>query len=99
MRSFISLLLVYAFCCSGTSAQKLSQEDLTALFDPIFASQLEKLHIPGAAISVVQDGKLVYAKGYGVSDIQSKEAVVPDKTIFRIGSITKVFTAVAVLQM
>jgi hypothetical protein len=54
---------------------------------------------PGAVISVVKDGKLFFAKGYGVADLEKKTPVVPDKTIFRIGSITKVFTATAVMQL
>ncbi|MFN7949901.1 MAG: serine hydrolase domain-containing protein [Blastocatellia bacterium] len=72
---------------------------LEALLDPIFAGQMTKLHIPGAVIALVKDGKLVFTKGYGVADIEKKTPVVPDKTIFRIGSITKVFTASAVMQM
>ncbi len=74
-------------------------KDLGAFLDPIFAEQMTKLHIPGAVISVVKDGKIVFTKGYGVTDIEKKTPVVPDKTIFRIGSITKVFTATAVMQM
>ncbi len=74
-------------------------KDLERLFDPMFAERMEKLHIPGAVISVVKDGKIIFAKGYGVADIEKKTPVVPDKTIFRIGSITKVFTATAVMQL
>jgi CubicO group peptidase (beta-lactamase class C family) len=74
-------------------------KELGAFLDPIFAEQMAKLHIPGAVISVVKDGKTIFTKGYGVADIEKKTPVVPDKTIFRIGSITKVFTATAVMQM
>jgi CubicO group peptidase (beta-lactamase class C family) len=59
---------------------------------------MEKSHIPGAVISVVKDGKIIFTKGYGVADIEKKTPVVPDQTIFRIGSITKVFTALAAVQ-
>ena len=74
-------------------------KELAAFLDPIFAERMEKLHIPGAVISVVKDGRIIFAKGYGVTDVDKKSPVIPDKTIFRIGSITKVFTATAVLQM
>jgi len=74
-------------------------KELAAFLDPIFTERMEKLHIPGAVISVVKDGKIIFTKGYGVADIEKKTPVVPDKTIFRIGSITKVFTAMAVMQM
>lgn len=74
-------------------------KELEKLFDPIFAGQMEKLHIPGATVAVVKDGKILFAKGYGVADIEKKTPVVAGKTIFRIGSITKVFTANAVMQL
>ncbi len=74
-------------------------KELENFLDPIFAEHMTKLHIPGAVISIVKDGKTIFTKGYGVADIEKKTPVVPDKTIFRIGSITKVFTALAVMQM
>src|SRR3989442_12252020 len=75
-----------------------SRNELESLFDPVVAEQMTKLHIPGAAIAVVKDGKILFTKGYGYADIEKKTPVVSDKTIFRIGSITKVFTAIAVMQ-
>src|SRR4028118_970382 len=84
---------------SQQSAAAINAKDLETLFDPIFAGQMEKLHIPGASISVVKDGKIVFTKGYGVADVEKKNPVIPDKTLFRIGSITKVFTATAVMQL
>ncbi len=74
-------------------------KELAVYLDPIFAGQMAKLHIPGAVISIVKDGKTIFTKGYGVADLEKKTPVIPDKTIFRIGSITKVFTALAVMQM
>ncbi|HEY0458757.1 MAG TPA: serine hydrolase [Pyrinomonadaceae bacterium] len=78
---------------------EINQKDLETLLDPIFAERMEKLHIPGAVISIVKGGKIIFAKGYGVADVEKKTPVVADKTLFRIGSITKVFTATAVMQM
>ncbi|MFN2498595.1 MAG: serine hydrolase [Pyrinomonadaceae bacterium] len=72
---------------------------LDSLLDPIFAHQMARLHIPGAVIAIVKDGKVLFTKGYGYADIEKKTPVVPEKTIFRIGSITKVFTATAVMQL
>lgn len=77
----------------------ITQNDLAILLDPIFAEQMAKSKIPGAAISIVKDGKVLFTKGYGYADLEKKTPVVPEKTIFRIGSITKVFTATAVMQL
>lgn len=100
------LFLLFLVACytnipeaQSTQAAAINAKDLETLFDPVFAAQMEKLHIPGAVVSVVKDGKIVFTKGYGVADIEKKNPVVPDKTLFRIGSITKVFTAVAVMQL
>lgn len=57
--------------------------------DRIFAEQMTKLSIPGASIAIVKDGNIVFTRGYGVGDLEKKNPVVADKTIFRIGSITK----------
>jgi CubicO group peptidase (beta-lactamase class C family) len=50
------------------------------------------------AVGVVRDGSLEWFLGHGVTDIESKEPVT-EETAFRIGSITKIFTAMAVLQL
>ncbi|HEX8736644.1 MAG TPA: serine hydrolase domain-containing protein, partial [Pyrinomonadaceae bacterium] len=96
------MLLIQPFPAQKQSAaafQTDEAKELEKLFDPIFAERMEKLHIPGASVAVVKDGKIIFAKGYGVADVEKKTPVVADKTIFRIGSITKVFTANAVMQL
>jgi len=55
-------------------------------------------NIPGLAIAIVKDGKVVVMKGYGVSDIQTKEPVT-ENTLFMIASNTKLFTATALAQL
>ena len=60
---------------------------------------MQSEHIPGAAISIVKDGKMIYSRGYGVADMKSGRPVDPDRTIFRIGSITKAVTAMGLLRL
>jgi CubicO group peptidase (beta-lactamase class C family) len=55
--------------------------------------------IPGAAFILVQGDRVVLAKGYGKADVSSRRSWDPDRTIFPIASITKVFTAMAVMQL
>ncbi|MDB4634788.1 beta-lactamase family protein, partial [Rubripirellula sp.] len=59
---------------------------------------MEKHRLPGASIAVTNGGKVVFAKGYGYADVAVNEKVHPD-SLFRIASISKPITAVAVLQL
>jgi len=60
---------------------------------------MAKEHVPGAAVALVKDDKIFFSKGYGYADLEKKIPVVPDKTLFRVGSISKLFTTTAVLQL
>jgi CubicO group peptidase (beta-lactamase class C family) len=60
---------------------------------------MEEYHIAGAAVAVVKDGNVFFAKGYGYADNENHIPVDPDQTIFRIGSVGKVFTWTAVMQL
>src|SRR5215210_615960 len=73
--------------------------ELEAFLDEELGREMEKHHIAGAAVSVVQDGELFFAKGYGDADLENKIPVDPEQTIFRIGSISKLFTWTAVMQL
>ena len=61
-------------------------------------SLLFRYSIPGGALAVVQDGRLVFARGYGYADTNSGEIVQPD-SLFRPGSLGKAITAAAVLKL
>lgn len=73
--------------------------ELESFLDDLFAKQMKENHIAGAAVSVVKDGKLFFAKGYGYADLERKIPVDPEQTIFRIGSVGKTFTWTAVMQL
>jgi CubicO group peptidase (beta-lactamase class C family) len=60
---------------------------------------MEEYHIAGAAVAVVKDGKLFFAKGYGYADVENGIPVDPEQTIFRIGSVGKAITWTAVMQL
>src|SRR5687767_10652119 len=59
---------------------------------------MQKQHIPGLALAVIRDGKAVKAKGYGMASVELKVPATRD-TVFELGSITKQFTAVAVMML
>jgi len=73
--------------------------ELEAFLDELMAKDMEEYHIAGAAVSVVKDGRLFLAKGYGYADLENKIPVDPEQTSFRIGSVTKLFTWTAVMQL
>ena len=83
----------------------LSQQSLTnpaeleTFLDQLFGEELKEDHIAGAAVSVVKDGKLFFSKGYGYADLENGIPVDPEQTIFSIGSIGKLFTWTAVMQL
>ena len=90
---------------NGSTAQPPQQQgptdpaELEAFLDEELGREMEKHHIAGAAVSVVKDGKLFFAKGYGDADLKKGIPVDPEQTTFRIGSITKLFTWTAVMQL
>jgi hypothetical protein len=65
--------------------------------DAALAREVAAQKLPGLAFGIVIDGELAYAKGLGVRDLETKQPVDAD-TIFRIGSITKTFTGMAILR-
>ena len=77
---------------TGTAVPEL------ASFDRVITDLMKRWGIPGGAIAVVKDGRLVLARGYGYSDAVTKEPVAPD-ALFRIASVSKPITAVAVLKL
>jgi CubicO group peptidase (beta-lactamase class C family) len=73
--------------------------ELETFLDGVISKQLQVDHIPGAAVCVVKDGQLFFAKGYGSDDLQAGRPVNAQTTLFRLGSVGKLFTATAVLQL
>ena len=72
---------------------------LMHLLDSLIVPGLEQYHIPGMAIVIVRDSDIILAKGYGYADVERKIPFDPDSTVIRIASVSKLFTATAVLQL
>ena len=79
---------------SAKPAAEISPADKLRGVDALADQAMKEWKVPGLAIAVVQDGKVVYAKGYGYRDVDGKLPVTTE-TQFPIGSITKSFTALA----
>ena len=72
--------------------------DRGAEYEAKAASFVKENRLPGAAVGIVHEGKLVWTKGIGFADVKKKRRADP-KTLYRIASITKTFTATAVMQL
>jgi CubicO group peptidase (beta-lactamase class C family) len=88
-----------ASASSAGVAHALERADLEAFFDGIIPLQLERSDIAGATVLVMKDGKDLLRKGYGFSDVAKKKTVDPETTIFRLASISKLFTWISVMQL
>jgi CubicO group peptidase (beta-lactamase class C family) len=78
---------------------ELTADDVHAFLDGFVPMQLEREDIAGAVVLVVKDGAILFAKGYGYSDVEKKTPVTVDATLFRPGSVSKLFTWTAVMQL
>lgn len=78
---------------------ELTPADLDAFFDGLIPLQIQRDDIAGAVVIVVKDGNVLFARGYGYADAERKKQVSVDETLFRPGSVSKLFTWTAVMQL
>jgi CubicO group peptidase (beta-lactamase class C family) len=84
---------------TAPGSHELTSEDLAAFLDGFVPQQLQRENIAGAVVLVVKDGKVLYRHGYGYADVEKRTPVTADGTLFRPGSVSKLFTWTAVMQM
>lgn len=77
----------------------MTPADVAAFFDGLVPFALQRSDIAGGVIVVVKDGSVLFAKGYGYADLARHTTPSPDSTLFRPGSISKLFTWTSVLQL
>ena len=83
---------------AGTAAP-LDTTDLNAWLDGYMPIATGRANIPGAVVVVVKDGQILTSRGYGYADVAKRKPVDPHTTLFRPGSISKLFTWTAVMQL
>ena len=92
MRSIIAICLIVAiYSCNTRSSSSSNEYD--QIFDSIF-----KADEPGGAVLIAKNGKIIYEKGFGIEDINTKKKI-DTKTLFNVGSISKTFVAYGILQL
>lgn len=88
-RAFLVTFLV-SFCASiSADADKI---------DDYLRTQMQRLHIPGASLAIVRDGRIIKAQGYGFANLELKAPATKD-TVYELGSNTKQFTAAAIMML
>ncbi|MGN6375650.1 MAG: serine hydrolase [Sphingomonas sp.] len=84
----------------GTAAaHQLTKQDVDTWLDGLMPYGLQRADAAGAVVVVVKDGQLLTARGYGYADVAHRVRVDPDRTMFRVGSDSKLFTWTAVMQL
>ncbi len=95
MKSRLAVLLVFAFAGGFSASAQTTPSDRV---DDYIRSQLAEQHIPGIALGVYQDGKIIKAQGYGLANVELNVPV-KSETIFQSGSVGKQFAATAVMML
>ena len=94
MTRSVSFVLLAATPLAIGAAQGVSAAQL----DSVVRKAVAEKHIVGLSVGVMQNGRVILAKGYGVRDMATKDSVTP-QTMFAIGSVTKQFTCSALLML
>jgi CubicO group peptidase (beta-lactamase class C family) len=96
-----SLLIAVSTRAQDASKQEIALDsvDLQHFLDEVTQREMTNQHIPGAVVTVVRDGAIVFNKGYGYSDLSKDTPVSSDTTSFRVASVSKILTTLAALQM
>lgn len=92
-----ALAALVVFAASEGWAKQKAPQSLAAL-DVAVAEVLTDARVPGAALIVIENGRIVFSSNYGVTDLSTRAPVV-DETVFRAGSISKSFTAIGVMTL
>jgi CubicO group peptidase (beta-lactamase class C family) len=103
LRRVVLALLVVALAFIALPITPLQAAPLdtalnTAAIDKMMADLMTMYDVPGTALAIVKDGEVLYAQGYGLRNTQTGAAVTP-QSLFAIGSVTKSFTALGVMQL
>ncbi|MEB1808793.1 MAG: beta-lactamase family protein [Bacillaceae bacterium] len=78
---------------------EITKENVQAFVEQMFEESMEEYQIPGAVILVVKDNEILYEQGFGYANLEQELKVDPGQSFFRIGSVSKLFTATAIMQL
>jgi CubicO group peptidase (beta-lactamase class C family)/D-alanyl-D-alanine dipeptidase len=99
--AFVALALSVA--CNRTMAQSATAvrkdyTDVVEMLRPFIQQQMAEKELPALSIAIIDDQQIVWAEGFGMADPKSKIPATAD-TVYRIGSVSKLFTDIAIMQL
>jgi CubicO group peptidase (beta-lactamase class C family) len=104
LTGLLAQLLVISVLFTHNSSYAKVYPDVTdsavveAFVDGVVKTQMQNSNSPSGVVAVMKDGKMIFSKGYGFLDVENRIPVDPETTLFRPGSISKLFTWVTVMQ-
>ncbi len=99
MKRYLIVFLIGFTNCLSVGQTLTDSLALEAFMDGLIKAHMDDKNIAGATLAIVHNGKVVLKKGYGFADIQRQLPVNPDSTLFRVGSISKMFVWTSVMQL
>ena len=99
--SFITVFLVFSFFIFGQQVPLLQNKEVSSdikVLESWIQAQMEYRNLPGISVGVIYDQELIYKKGFGYSNLE-KKIPATTQTLYRIASISKTFTATAIMQL
>jgi CubicO group peptidase (beta-lactamase class C family) len=98
MKRFVLMLLLMSLVLPGGSVLAQQREVDFGALEKVLLEELKEMHTPGAAMAIVSGDKIVFAKGFGVANVETNAPVTPEM-LFRIASVTKMLTATAIASV
>ena len=106
-RVWVTLLLALMVILSACPVEAAPSEErgpqdpqeLSRSLDELLPPQMARWHAPGAVFALVKDGRVLLVKGYGHADLDARRPADPERTLFRVYSVSKAVTATAAMQL
>ena len=96
---FVALFSLLIPQRTATASSTLNTLEVERFMDTVIREHMEQYNITGATVALVADGQVLVSKGYGYANREEQQLVDPDTTLFRIGSLSKLITWTAVMQL
>lgn len=98
IRRLLVIGAIAGLCFGNVSTLAAAPQLDTEMLDAIVGNEMKERSLPGLSLAITRHGELVYAKGYGIANIEQGTAVTP-QTVFAIGSVSKPVVALAVAKL